>query len=120
VKAPLASRDDFTAAKGRHRAEWLHSCSHVEGAVTPGHRSPIELLQPDKRQLRESGSHAHRTEPCASSCPAPDRTGPARSPCRQLDRELGDVAATKAVVRIDCDRWRLMGGSTSEQRMRVG
>jgi hypothetical protein len=31
---------------------------------------------------------------------------------RQLDRELGDVPASKAVVRVDADRWLLMGESS--------
>jgi hypothetical protein len=35
-----------------------------------------------------------------------------RSRCRQLDRELGDVPASKAVVRVGADRWLLMGEST--------
>ena len=29
--------------------------------------------------------------------------------CRQLDRELGEVLASKAIVRLDADRWPLMG-----------
>jgi hypothetical protein len=40
----------------------------------------------------------------------------ARSRRRQLDRELGDVPVSKAVVRVDADRWLLMGESNRAPR----
>jgi hypothetical protein len=42
-----------------------------------------------------------------------DGSGVGPSVGRQLDRELGDVPASKAVVRVDADRWLLMGECTS-------
>jgi hypothetical protein len=42
-----------------------------------------------------------------------DHGGSGRSQCRQRDREFGDVATSKAVVRVDGDRWLLMGDGTS-------
>jgi hypothetical protein len=75
----------------------------------------MRLPLPDKGSRASAGAYADAwTVPIVRH--GGRRTGPTQSPRRQLDRELGDVPASKAVVRVDADRWLLMGDSSSGSR----
>jgi hypothetical protein len=94
VKATLASRDEFTAAKGRHGAEWLHSCSHVAGAVTPGHRSPIEVAAAGHTQHEQVLAFRARASTNAGLEPA-RRDAPARRLEHNASRERSSTVQSE-------------------------